>query len=113
MAANLSQDHTLEEEKIKGLFLNQIIQRAAPTYRPTGVEKITTIRHERGVLADLPRYPCLDCGDIFLIKRSIDAHRDRRSVLITLICTECHDPMQGVAGQRHTFFNRCSLLGHL
>uniref|UniRef100_A0AAV2L6C5 C2H2-type domain-containing protein n=1 Tax=Knipowitschia caucasica TaxID=637954 RepID=A0AAV2L6C5_KNICA len=49
-------------------------------------------------------YRCLECGDSFVVERSLKFHFNRRSVHIEVTCTHCKKAL--------LFFNRCALLAH-
>uniref|UniRef100_A0A3Q4AVV1 C2H2-type domain-containing protein n=1 Tax=Mola mola TaxID=94237 RepID=A0A3Q4AVV1_MOLML len=49
-------------------------------------------------------YCCLECGDSFVVERSLAYHYGRRSVHIEVGCTHCAKTI--------VFFNKCALLAH-
>ncbi|KAM9375475.1 zinc finger protein 592 [Pholidichthys leucotaenia] len=49
-------------------------------------------------------YRCLECGDSFVLEKSLAFHYSRRSVHIEVGCTHCEKNM--------VFFNKCALLAH-
>lgn len=56
---------------------------------------------------DKETFKCLGCDDTFLFKASLDAHMERRTVLISFHCRWCK------GRQTLVFYNRCNFLAHL
>eukprot|EP00057_Strongylocentrotus_purpuratus_P002963 XP_003725611.1 PREDICTED: zinc finger protein 532-like [Strongylocentrotus purpuratus] len=52
-------------------------------------------------------FQCPGCNDTYLFKASLDAHLDRRTVLVTFRCKWC------TGRQNLVFYNKCTFLAHL
>ncbi|XP_069483162.1 zinc finger protein 532 isoform X1 [Ambystoma mexicanum] len=57
-----------------------------------------------GIILPARGYKCLECGDSFVLEKSLMQHYDRRSVRIEVTCNHCTKNL--------VFYNKCSLLSH-
>lgn len=81
----------------KGESLQQLSTNALPPYCP--VPPPIPVKKTYDVNC------CLDCGDSFSLKSSLNFHLERRSVLIKFPCDGCQSSK--------VFYNRCTLLSHI
>ncbi|KAG7282154.1 hypothetical protein CRUP_034901 [Coryphaenoides rupestris] len=72
-----------------------------PSYKP---DLASPLPAEWGLPLPAQGYRCLECGDAFVLERSLARHYDRRSLRIEVTCNHC--------AKRLAFFNKCSLLLH-
>ncbi|XP_038562023.1 zinc finger protein 592 [Micropterus salmoides] len=81
--------------------LNRLLNNANPV--PTYVPNLNP-PPESNISLPPRGYCCLECGDSFVVERSLAYHYSRRSVHFEVGCMHCAKTM--------VFFNKCALLAH-
>lgn len=84
----------------QGEFTAQLLTSVLPTLNPTS---FPPDRLQMDNPSEI--FKCEECGDVFLLEKSLAWHLQRRSVHVTLNCNCCRKTV--------TFYNRCSFLGHV
>lgn len=88
---------TIEQEKNR--ISSEILkEQPIPTYKPKQPPA------SLGFKSPMKTYKCQGCGDEFLFSTSLVNHLERKTMLITYNCEECHKSI--------AFYNRCCLFVH-